>query len=144
MDGIQRLVQMLENYNGKNKKYVKKVGEHLIQHTELNQAFLNEEKNLNDMLQYIEDKAKKRAVNNVAVIEDDDVYKWAINYFIKTNEELKIKTAKTKSVETTKRIENNKEDDEFGSIFDIDSDNQNAEILEQPKKENNQISLFAA
>ena len=141
MDGIQRLAQMLE---GQKDKYLIKIVNNLMQHTELNQAFLSKEKNLKDMAQYIKDKAKKQAKDGVAVIEDETVYKWAISYFAKTNEELKIKTTKTKKAEPTKKIEDNKEDNEFGSIFDFDESEEKTETAEPPKESIEQISLFAA
>ena len=53
--------------------------------------YLNEEKNLAEMMDYIKNLAKEKAVNNVAVIEDITVYNWAIDYFSKSNEELGIK-----------------------------------------------------
>ena len=53
--------------------------------------YLNEEKNLTEMMDYIKNLAKEKAVNNVAVIEDMTVYNWAIDYFSKSNKELGIK-----------------------------------------------------
>lgn len=138
MDGIQRLAQMLE---GQKDKYLINIVNHLMLHTELNQAFLNEEKNLKDMAQYIKDNARKQATGGVAVIEDDVVYKWAIDYFVKTNEELKIKKVVTKKSETIKKNEDNAIKDEFGSIFGNDEDNKTVST-EENKKEIEQISLF--
>lgn len=141
MEGIQRLAQMLE---GQKDKYLITIVNHLMLQTELNQAFLNEEKNLKDMAQYIKDKAKKQAKGGVAVIEDETVYKWAKEYFIKTNEELKLKKRETKKAESLEKVENNKTEDEFGSIFNFDDDSKNKTSTEMPKKEIEQISLFAA
>lgn len=138
MDGIQKLAQMLE---GQKDKYLINIVNHLMLHTELNQAFLNEEKNLKDMAQYIKDNARKQAISGVAVIEDDVVYKWAIDYFVKTNDELKIKKVVTKKVEPIKKDEDNTIKDEFGSIFGSDEENKKV-ITEENKKEIEQISLF--
>ena len=138
MDGIKRLAQMLE---GQKDKYLINIVNHLMLHTELNQAFLNEEKNLKDMAQYIKDNARKQATSGVAVIEDDVVYKWAMDYFVKTNEELKIKKAVTKKVEPVKKNEDNEIKNEFGSIFGSDDDNKTV-TSEEKKKEIEQISLF--
>ena len=90
MDGIQRLSKMVE---GQKDKYLNIIVNHLKLHTELNEAFLNEEKNLKDMAEHIRNKAKKQATNGVAVIEDEIVFKWAREYFIKSNSELVIKKA---------------------------------------------------
>ena len=138
MDGIQRLAKLLE---GQKDKYLINIVKHLMLHTELNQAFLNEEKNLKDMAQYIKDNARKQATSGVAVIEDDVVYKWAMDYFVKTNEELKIKKVETKKVEEVKDVGKNKIEDEFGSIFGGDDDKKTV-TSEEKKKEIEQISLF--
>lgn len=138
MDGIERLKKMLE---GQKDKYLNIIVNYLMQHTEMNAAFLNKTKDLKKMAEYIKGKAKKEASGGVAVIEDEKVFKWAEDYFLKTDEELGIKKKET----TTKKIENqnvedkeNSVDDEFGSIFDIEDDSEEIE----DKKEVEQISLF--
>ena len=133
MEGINRLAKMLE---GQKDKYLNIIVNHLMQHEELDQAFLNEEKNLKDMAEYIKGKARKEASGNVAVIEDSVVFDWAKEYFNKSNEELGIKKQADKTMKNTTK-ENNKENDEFGSIFDFES-NENTE-----KEKNEQISLFS-
>ena len=140
MEGIKRLAKMLE---GQKDKYLNIIAKHLMQHTELDQAFLNEEKNFKDMAEYIKGKAKKQATGGVAVIEDATVFKWAIDYFVKSNEELKIKTTTTKKPEI-KEVKNEDSDDEFGSIFDSDEDNKESltEDNKDKKEEIEQISLF--
>lgn len=140
MDGIQRLSKMVE---GQKDKYLNIIVNHLKLHSELNEAFLNEEKNLKDMAEHIRNKAKKQATNGVAVIEDEIVFKWAREYFIKSNSELGIKkatVAKTKPNNIEKKEE---KDDDFGSIFDFD-DNDTTADTENKKEEIEQISLFAA
>ena len=133
MDGIKRLEKMIE---GQKDKYLRVIVNHLTKQTELNQAFLNEEKNLKDMAKFIKGKAMKQANNGVAVIEDEIVFKWAEEYFIKSNEELKINKKKNKKIEEPK-----KDEEEFGSIFE------SSYILEEkgPNKTEDdigQISLF--
>lgn len=58
MEGIKRLAEMLE---GQKDKYLIIIVNHLMLQTEMNEAFLNEEKNLKDMATYIKDTAKKQA-----------------------------------------------------------------------------------
>ncbi len=140
MDGINRLAKLLE---GQKDKYLNIIVNYLMLQTEMNEAFLNEEKNLKDMATYIRDLAKKQATNNVAVIEDSVVFQWAKNYFLKTNEELgikKVKLEKSKQSDT-KKIE--VKDDEFGSIFDFDNSDSTLDNNDK-KEEIEQISLFAA
>lgn len=140
MDGIQRLSKMIE---GQKDKYLNIIVNHLMLHTELNESFLNEEKNLKDMAELIKDRAKKQATNGVAVIEDELVFKWAKEYFTKSNNELGIKKAKSKNSNSGNIKKSNTDDDEFGSIFGFD--NCNTEKDTNNKKEDiEQISLFAA
>lgn len=142
MDGIKRLADMLE---GQKDKYLNIIVNHLMLQTEMNEAFLNEEKNLKDMATYIKDKAKKQAKGGVAVIEDAVVFKWAKEYFIKSNKELGIKETRLdrgKHGDVTK-VEVKENEDEFGSIFDFD-DNHKNNIDNNKKDEIEQISIFAA
>lgn len=129
MDGINRLAKMLE---GQKDKYLNIIVNYLMLQTEMDEAFLNEEKNLKDMATYIKNMARKQANDSVAVIEDEVVFQWAKEYFNKSNEELGIKKIEKKI--------NKKEDtrnDEFGSIFDVV---QPTKI--EKKQEIEQISLF--
>ncbi len=139
MDGIKRLSEMIE---GQKDKYLIKIVDYLMLQKEMEQDFLKEEKNLKEMAEYIVGLAKKEATNGVAVIEDETVYQWAKEYFIKTNKELGIKKFKLdrgKHGDVTK-VEIKDEDDEFGSIF--------GDTIENPQEEKKdkieQISLFAA
>ena len=56
-----------------------------------------EEKSLKQMVEYIKSEAKKQAVNGMAMIEDEEVYGWAIHYFDETNEKLGLKV-ETKNI----------------------------------------------
>ena len=87
------------------------------------------------MFYYIKEQARKQATNGVAVIEDKDVYQWAKNYFQKTNQELGI----NEPIAISKNKEEDKQDDEFGSIFDFEM----KDTTEENKKEKiEQISIF--
>lgn len=142
MEGIKRLAEMLE---GQKDKYLIIIVNHLMLQTEMNEAFLNEEKNLKDMATYIKDTAKKQAKSGVAVIEDAVVFKWAKEYFMKSNKELGIKETSLDSGKhgDVSKVETKENEDNFGSIFDIDDNNENTS--DNSKKEDiEQISLFAA
>lgn len=142
MEGIKRLAEMLE---GQKDKYLIIIVNHLMLQTEMNEAFLNEEKNLKDMATYIKDTAKKQAKSGVAVIEDAVVFKWAKEYFMKSNKELGIKETRLDrgKHEDVSKVETKENEDNFGSIFDIDDNNENTS--DNSKKEDiEQISLFAA
>lgn len=139
MDGINRLAKLLE---GQKDKYLNIIVNYLMLQTEMNEAFLNEEKNLKDMAEHIRNKAKKQATNGVAVIEDEIVFKWAKEYFIKSNSELGIKKVAEAKAKPNNIEKKEEKDDDFGSIFDFDD---NATTTDTEKKEElEQISLFAA
>lgn len=140
MDGIKRLADMLE---GQKDKYLNIIVNHLMLQTEMNEAFLNEKKNLKDMATYIKDKAKKQATGGVAVIEDAVVFKWAKEYFIKSNKELGIKETRLDRGKhgDVSKVEVKENEDEFGSIFDIDDNHENTSD-DNKKEEIEQISIF--
>lgn len=124
MEGLKRLeteVLELNDYN------VSAIFNYLKEREDLIDKFDNEEKSLKEMYKYICDQARKKAVNNVAMIDDRVVYLWAVTYFIKSNEELGLKkeNVKPKKEDTTKKVE----------------DKQDVEKKEE-KKEDNQISMF--
>lgn len=135
MNGIERLSNMLK---GQKEKYLIKVVNYLKNHVEMYDSFLNEEKNLDDLNTYIRGLAEKQKVKGVAVIEDDEVYQWSMDYFNKSNEELGIKKIIPKVNKTAKKQTINAED-EFGSIF---GDAQAVEVKVEKKNETEQISLF--
>lgn len=123
MDGIERIKQFSKETKDQN---IKKVAEYLINREDMNDKFLNEEKNLNDMWEFIRDQAREKAVNGCAVLEDQDVYNLAVHYFDETNEALGIKKAK-------KTTDNKKQD---AKVKENASNNkQDAQVQEENKKE---------
>ena len=76
-------------------KAVLKIINYLLSRKDMNEKYLNEEKTLTQMIEFIKSKAKEKATNGVAMIEDDEVYSWAIHYFDESNKDLKI--SKTES-----------------------------------------------
>lgn len=136
MSGIERLEEMIK---GQKDKYLIKIVDYLKTRIELYRYFLNEEKNLKNMSVYIKNLARKRAKNGVAVVEDETVYKWAVDYFIKTDKELGLESAKkTNEVINIEKIEERALRDEFGSIFGDD----NSKKIEDEENDIEQISLF--
>lgn len=101
MEGIERIKKLSEEQTDNN---VKKVAEYLIHREDMNEKYLNEEKNLIDMWNFIKGQVKKKEINGCAVIDDEEVYGLAIHYFDETNEKLEIER---KEVEPSR--ENKKE-----------------------------------
>lgn len=75
-------------------KAVLKIINYLLSRKDMNEKYLNEEKTLTQMIEFIKSKAKEKATNGVAMIEDDEVYSWAIHYFDESNKDLKISKIK--------------------------------------------------
>jgi hypothetical protein len=100
-EGIERLLKLVE---GQEDIALLKVVDYLSKQQEMDQKYLNEEKSLKSMIDYIKGEARKLSKNNYVWVEDDTVYKWAVNYWDTTDEELGIKkvpvTTPTKIKET--------------------------------------------
>lgn len=95
-EGIVRLNKMFE---GQQDMALTKVVNHLKELKDIDTTiFLNEEKNLQGMCDYVKSKAKEFAVNNVATIIDETVYEWSLNYWQQSNEELGIKKEEPKPI----------------------------------------------
>lgn len=89
MSGLDRLDLMLQKYSN---NALQKIVNHLKNLKNVDTAiYLNEEKNLEDMYNYLKFKAKEFALNNVAIIEDEKVYEWSLKYFQLSNDNLGFK-----------------------------------------------------
>lgn len=129
MEGIEKLeIEVLEM----NDSSVSAVFNYLKARKDLYEKFNNKEKSIQQMWDYICDKAKKMSKNNVAVVQDNLVYIWAVNYFSQSNKELGItekKDKKTMPPSADKTIEK------------INRKHYEKEC-EQTKDTDNQISMF--
>lgn len=85
MDGIERIKVLAAEITDKP---LLKIIEYLLTRSDMNEKYLSEEKSLSQMIQFIKSEAKKKAVNGVAMIDDEEVFGWAIHYFDETNENL--------------------------------------------------------
>lgn len=123
MEGLERLQSQVEELNDYN---ISNIWDYLKTRKELYKKFNNEEKSINQMYEYICDKASKVRKGNVAMVTDRVVYLWAMTYFNKTNEELGLYTKKLapKKVEVKENIqdkpkkEENKIEDNQTSLFE--------------------------
>jgi len=127
LDGLKRLEKELEELND---SMIKKVFKYLKSKPQLYGLFNNEEKSLKQLKKYIWDMAMKIKENNVACVEDNVVYLWAINYFLKSNEELGLNKK-----EETRKVPNKPKENELET-------KQEEISKEQNEKNNNQISMF--
>ena len=77
---------------------------YLLSREDMNEKYLNEEKSVKEMLEYIRSKAKIKAVNNMAIIKDEEVFSWAIHYFDETNNDLKINSTENKVEQKNEKV----------------------------------------
>lgn len=124
MEGIERLETEALEMNDYN---VMKIFQYLKTRKDLYEKFNNEEKHIEKMYNFICNKANKLSKNYVAMVDDKVVYLWAVNYFIKNNEELGIKD-KQLMPPTSAEI--------------IKKDDEKKDKKEETKLEDNQITLF--
>lgn len=108
MSGFDRLKNMLNEWlekNNNNEAFEKTVN-YLLERKDLESKFLNEEKTLNGLNDFIKEKGRKHLLNGWCYITNEIVYAWAVMYFSLPNSFLKIKeknnTKSTKKENTTK------------------------------------------
>lgn len=94
MEGYDRLKKLYLEGQRKDKALIKIV-RYLMTKSGMDAVYANESKNLENMMKYINMKAKEYAVNNVAIIEADEVYKWASTYFTELDSVLGLQENKT-------------------------------------------------
>lgn len=107
IEGIERLEEEVSKINNRN---IEAIWKYLKTRKDLYDKFNNKEKSITQMYNFIYEKAKKQKIGNVAMIEDNMVYSWAVIYFIRDNKELGLNEKNTKTVkiaEKQKNIENN-------------------------------------
>lgn len=134
MNGFERLKEQVIDQED---KALLQTIEYLISREDMEQNYLNKEKTIEEMAEFIKDKAKKYMKNGWNYITNEVVYAWAIMYFSLPNSFLKIeKKNTTKSKEKTKVVsKQNKTKDNVISLDD-------AKKKMKDKKETAQISLF--
>ena len=91
MKGIERIKILASEIKDKP---LLKIIEYLLTREDMNEKYLNEEKSLKQMVEFIKKNAKKQAQNGIAMIEDETVYSWAIHYFDETNKDLELSSDK--------------------------------------------------
>lgn len=96
MEGIERIKQLSKDIKDKP---LLKIVNYLISRVDMNDKYLNEEKSLKQMIEFIRNNAQKQAKNGVAMIEDEVVYGWAIHYFDETNDNLNLSKSNNSDVE---------------------------------------------
>lgn len=91
MNGIERIKILASEIKD---KALLKIVDYLLTRMDMNDKYLNEEKSLKQMIEYIKKIAQKESKNGVAIIEDEVVYSMAIHYWDEPNEKLKLEKSK--------------------------------------------------
>lgn len=105
MEGIERINKLSQKTKDSS---LKKVADYLITREDMNDKYLNQDKDLDKMWKYIVDRARTQSVNGAACIDDEEVYGWAIHYWDELEENLKNKSKSAKVVAKTKTKETEK------------------------------------
>ena len=92
MTGFERLKEQVKDQE--DKALVQTV-DYLLSREDMEQRYLNEEKTLEEMAQFIRNKARKYMKNGWNYITNEVVYAWAIMYFSLPNSFLKIEKKDT-------------------------------------------------
>ena len=93
MEGIERIKQLAAEIKD---EALLEIINYLTSREDMNEKYLNEEKSLKQMVDFIKSKAKEKAKDGMAMIKDDVVFGWAIHYFDETNENLGLNTKPVK------------------------------------------------
>ncbi len=104
MEGIERIKALAAEIKD---KALLKIIEYLTSREDMNDKYLNEEKSLKQMTEFIKGQAQKQSHDGMAMVEDEVVYGWAIHYFDETNDKLELSTKTTN--ETNTRNKSNEE-----------------------------------
>lgn len=104
MEGIERIKALAAEIKD---KALLKIIEYLTSREDMNDKYLNEEKTLKQMTEFIKGQAQKQSHDGMAMVEDEVVYGWAIHYFDETNDKLELSTKTTN--ETNTRNKSNEE-----------------------------------
>lgn len=102
MKGIERIKVLASEVKD---EAVLEIVKYLISRTDMNDKYLNEEKSLKQMIDFILKEAKKKSENNMAMIKDDVVFGWAIHYWDEDNKDLDLSSSdNVKNIEKKEKV----------------------------------------
>lgn len=102
MNGIERIKVLASEVKD---EAVLEIVKYLISRTDMNDKYLNEEKSLKQMIDFIANEAKKKSENNMAMIKDDVVFGWAIHYWDEDNKDLGLSSSdNVKNIEKKEKV----------------------------------------
>ena len=134
MTGFERLKEQVKDQED---KALLQTVDYLLSRKDMEQKYLNPEKTLAEMGQFIRQKGMKYYKNGWNYITNEVVYAWAIMYFSLPNSFLKIEKKDTNNNKTKTKTSSKKENSK-NNVVSIEKAKENLE----KKKETAQISLF--
>ena len=101
MDGIERIKVLSSEVKD---EALLAIINYLVSRKDMNDKYLNEEKSLQQMIDFIMSEAQKKAKDNRAIVKDEVVFGWAIHYWDEPNDKLEInKVAKAPTKSSNRR-----------------------------------------
>lgn len=132
------------NISAEDKKGILKIAEYLLTRSDMNEKYNNQEKSLLEMWKFIKEEAKEKAINGVAVMDDEEVYSMAIHYFDESNEKLKMKSKNTKASKkaSARELDDTKENEEIKQQEEISSEVDNKNATTESKNDDEIVMIF--
>ena len=131
MNGFERLKEQVKDQEDES---LQKVVNFLLTRTDKEQCYMQDNKTLDKMCDFIGEKAKKHKHNKLNWIDDNIVFSWAVLYFALPDELLGIKNKKS-----NKKTTNNNEDNKTQTPNNVVS---MEEAKKKMKEKSKQLSLF--
>lgn len=131
MDGFNRLREQIEDQED---TALRQVVDYLISREDMEQKYLNEEKDVKGMCSFIKGKGNSHAKNGWNFITNEVVFAWAIMYWSLPNSFLKINQPKATKTATTSA----KTTTEKNNVVSIEK----AKKVLEEKKQVEQLTLF--
>lgn len=85
MNGIERIKILASEIKD---EALLEIINYLLKREDMNEKYLNEEKSLKQMVEFIKGEARKKAKDGMAMIKDEVVFGWAIHYWDESNKDL--------------------------------------------------------
>lgn len=124
------------SYQDSNKKRIAEyLSERCKTDTALAEAVKKEKKSAEGVMEYIIKEAKAKAVNNVAMIEDQEVYNWACHYIMEDSIDCEPKKAEDKKAKAKKTEPKKKKKAEGKKKSASKQNEENKEVETKPEEE---------
>lgn len=105
LDGLERIKELSSEVTNKP---LLKVVKYLLTREDMNEKYLNEEKTLKQMVNFIKNEVQKTAKDGWNCLEDEEVYSLAIHYWDESNKNLKIENDSEEDDEKIEKPESKK------------------------------------